>query len=113
MPAVSQASHARKSLKAQGATRLQPAEESSFAATLRRSGGALIVTVPKGYIRDNALTEGAPLKMKIKGSKLMLEPATPLRRRRPSLAELLANTPEFARVAGWDEAPAVGREVTP
>ena len=52
MPAVSQASHARKSLKAQGATRLQPAEESSFAATLRRSGGALIVTVPKGYIRD-------------------------------------------------------------
>jgi antitoxin MazE/antitoxin ChpS len=80
---------------------------------LRKSGGALIVTVPKDYIRDNALAEGAQLSMVIEGSKMVLEPASPARRRRPTLAELLANTPEFDRVPGWDEMPAVGLEVSP
>jgi antitoxin ChpS len=103
----------RKSGKSPMASRLRTAVGGSFVATLRKSGGALIVTVPKDYIRDNALAEGAQLNMKIKGSKMVLEPAAPPRRRRPSLAELLANTPEFQRVPGWDEAPAVGLEVAP
>ena len=92
------------------ASRMRTTGESNFVATLRKSGGALIVTVPKDYVRDNGLAEGAQLNLKIRGSKMVMEPAAPARRR-PTLAELLANTPEFARMPGWDEAPAVGLEV--
>lgn len=76
-------------------------------ASLRRSGGSLIVTIPQSYIEQNQLQAGAVLSMEISGAELRLKPARPRRR----LAELLAATPKgLQRVAGWDELPAVGKE---
>lgn len=105
-------SKAKRPVAARGRTaHLRGATESSSTVALRKSGGALIVTVPKPYIHANGLSVGAHLKMQIKGATLTLEPAAS-KRRRPTLAELLANTPELPMVLGWDDAPAVGLEVT-
>ena len=76
-------------------------------ASLRRSGGSLILTVPQAYIEQNHLEPGAKLAVEIVGAELRLKPAKPRR----SLAELLAATPEgLQRVEGWDEMPTVGQE---
>lgn len=76
-------------------------------ASLRRSGGSLIVTIPQSYIEQNQLEAGALLAVEIRGPELRLKPARPRRR----LAELLAATPKgLQRVTGWDELPAVGNE---
>lgn len=76
-------------------------------ASLRRSGGSLIVTIPQSYIEQNQLEAGAVLSVEISGAELRLKPARPRRR----LAELLATTPKgLQRVAGWDELSAVGNE---
>jgi antitoxin ChpS len=78
-----------------------------LSASLRRSGGSLIITIPQSYIEQNHLEAGAKLAMEIAGSELRLRPA----RSRRSLAELLAATPDgLQRVEGWDEMPAVGGE---
>jgi len=78
-----------------------------LSASLRRSGGSLILTVPQAYIEQNHLEPGAKLAVEIVGAELRLKPAKPRR----SLAELLAATPEgLHRVEGWDEMPAVGQE---
>lgn len=76
-------------------------------ASLRRSGGSLIVTIPQSYIEQNQLEAGALLSVEISGPELRLKPARPRRR----LAELLAATPKgLQRVTDWDELPAVGNE---
>ncbi len=76
-------------------------------ASLRRSGGSLIVTIPQSYIEQNQLEAGAVLSVEISGAELRLKPARPRRR----LTELLAATPKgLQRVAGWDELPPVGNE---
>ena len=76
-------------------------------ASLRRSGGSLILTVPQAYIEQNHLEPGAKLAVEIVGAELRLKPAKPRR----SLAELLAATPEgLQRVEGCDEMPTVGQE---
>jgi len=78
-----------------------------LSASLRRSGGSLILTVPQAYIEQNHLEPGAKLAVEIVGAELRLKPAKPRR----SLAELLAATPEgLQRVEGWDEMPTVGQE---
>jgi len=76
-------------------------------ASLRRSGGSLIVTLPQSYIEQNQLKAGAVLSVEITGTELHLKPAYSRR----CLADLLAATPKgLHRVAGWDELPAVGNE---
>ncbi|MGB2683265.1 MAG: AbrB/MazE/SpoVT family DNA-binding domain-containing protein [Candidatus Competibacter sp.] len=76
-------------------------------ASLRRSGGSLIVTIPQSYIEQNQLEAGALLSVEISGPELRLKPARTRRR----LAEFLAATPKgLQRAAGWDELPAVGNE---
>jgi antitoxin ChpS len=76
-------------------------------ASLRRSGGSMIVTVPQSYIEQNHLEAGAKLSVKIVGAELCLKPL----RQRPRLADLLAATPEgLHRVEGWDEMPSIGAE---
>jgi len=78
-----------------------------LSASLRRSGGSLIITIPQSYIEQNHLEAGATLAVEIAGTELRLRPA----RFRRSLADLLAATPEgLHRVAGWDEMPAAGGE---
>lgn len=76
-------------------------------ASLRRSGGSLIVTIPQSYIEQNQLEAGAVLSVEINGEELRLKPTHSRRR----LADLLAATPEgLHRVEGWDELPPVGSE---
>ena len=78
-----------------------------LSASLRRSGGSLILTIPQAYVEQNHLEAGSKLALEIAGQELRLKPA----RTRRSLAELLAATPDgLQRVEGWDEMPAVGEE---
>jgi antitoxin ChpS len=78
-----------------------------LSASLRRSGGSLIITIPQSYIEQNHLEAGARLAVEIAGEELRLKPARP----RKSLSELLAATPDgLQRVEGWDEMPDAGGE---
>ena len=78
-----------------------------LSASLRRSGGSLILTIPQSYVEQNHLEAGSKLALKIAGHELIVKPAKPRR----SLAELLAATPDgLQRVKGWDEMPTVGEE---
>ena len=77
-------------------------------ATLRRSGGSLIVTIPQSWAEQNSLSAGSRLSMEIAGRELRLQPA----RTRTSLADLLAATPDgLHRSGGWDDMPAAGAEL--
>ena len=79
-----------------------------FTAALRRSGGSLIVTIPQAYVEQNQLDAGSRVALEISGDELKLKPA----KLRLTLSELLAATPKGAeRVQGWDEMPAVGKEL--
>ena len=79
-----------------------------FTAALRRSGGSLIVTIPQAYVEQNHLDAGSRVALEITGDELKLKPA----KQRPKLSELLAATPMGAeREPGWDEMPAVGKEL--
>ena len=77
-------------------------------ASLRRSGGSLILTIPQSYIDQNQLGPGSKMALEIDGAELRLKPA----RSRLSLAELLAATPDGDhRVAGWDDLARGGAEL--
>jgi len=77
-------------------------------ASLRRSGGSLIMTIPPSYVEQNHLDAGSRLFVEINGAELKVKPG----RQRPKLAELLVATPEnLARVTGWDEMADVGAEL--
>jgi antitoxin ChpS len=78
-----------------------------LSASLRRSGGSLIITIPQSYVEQNHLEAGSKLAVEIAGAELRLRPAKPRR----SLAELLAATPDgLQRVEGWEEMSTVGGE---
>lgn len=77
-------------------------------ASLRRSGGSLIMTIPQSYIEQNHLDAGSRVLLEINGSELKVR----LGRERLKLADLLADTPEgLCRAPGWDEMPASGEEL--
>ena len=77
-------------------------------ASLRRSGGSLIMTIPQAYVEQNMLKAGSCVAVEIAGEELRLKPA----RKRKSLSELLAATPDgLHRIGGWDEMPQAGGEL--
>jgi antitoxin ChpS len=77
-------------------------------ASLRRSGGSLIMTIPQSYIEQNRLDAGSRVLVEINGSELKVRPG----RERLKLSDLLAETPEgLCRATGWDEMPATGEEL--
>lgn len=77
-------------------------------ASLRRSGGSYIMTVPLSYVEQNHLNAGSRLAIEIIGDELKIKPQRP----RKSLRELLDETPPgFCRAEGWDELGAVGGEL--
>jgi antitoxin component of MazEF toxin-antitoxin module len=79
-----------------------------FTASLRRSGGSLIVTIPQAYVEQNMLKAGSLVAVEIAGKELRLKPA----RKRKTLSELLAATPEgLHRMEGWDEMALAGGEL--
>ena len=77
-------------------------------ASLRRSGGSYIMTVPLSYVEQNHLDAGSRLAIEIVGDELKIKPDRPRR----SLAELLDATPTgLCRAEGWDELGAAGAEL--
>ena len=77
-------------------------------ASLRRSGGSLIMTIPQSYVEQNHLDAGSRVVVEINGAELKLKPG----RQRPKLSDLLAATPEgLCRAENWDEMPAAGAEL--
>jgi antitoxin component of MazEF toxin-antitoxin module len=77
-------------------------------ASLRRSGGSYIMTVPLSYVEQNHLDAGSRLSVEIIGDELKIRPERP----RKSLAELLDATPAgLCRAEGWDELGAAGAEL--
>ena len=77
-------------------------------ASLRRSGGSYIMTVPLSYVEQNHLDAGSRLAIEIVGDELKIRP----QRQRKTLAELLKATPRgLCRAGGWDEVGAAGAEL--
>lgn len=77
-------------------------------ASLRRSGGSFIMTVPLAYIEQNHLTAGSRMAIEIIGDELKIRPQRPRR----TLGDLLAATPPgLCRADGWDEMGAAGAEL--
>lgn len=77
-------------------------------ASLRRSGGSYIMTVPLSYVEQNHLNAGSRLAIEIVGDELKIKP----QRARKSLRDLLDETPSgLCRAHGWDELGAVGDEL--
>jgi len=77
-------------------------------ASLRRSGGSYIMTVPLVYVEQNHLTAGSRVTIEIAGDALKITPQRPRR----SLSQLLAATPlGLCRADGWDELAATGGEL--
>jgi antitoxin ChpS len=77
-------------------------------ASLRRSGGSYIMTVPLSYVEQNHLQAGARLTVEIVGDELKIRPLL----LRQSLTERLAATPPgLCRADGWDDLNPVGAEL--
>ena len=77
-------------------------------ASLRRSGGSYIMTVPLSYVEQNHLNAGSRLAIEIVGDELKIKPQRP----RKSLTELLDATPVgLCRAQGWDELGDTGAEL--
>ena len=77
-------------------------------ASLRRSGGSYIMTIPLSYVEQNHLVAGSRLAIEILGDELKIKP----QRARKSLADLLLATPAgLCRAEGWDELAPAGGEL--
>lgn len=76
--------------------------------TLRKSGGSLVMTIPKAFIDQNGLSDGSQVELHVVGKKMTVEAP---KRPRYNLLDLMAEMPEgLPRVEGWDEIPSVGLE---
>lgn len=76
--------------------------------SLRRSGGSLVMTIPKAFIEQNRLHDGSAVELKLSGNQLTIEANT---RPKYKLADLMAEMPdEIPMVKGWDDMPLVGME---
>ncbi|MCY1448315.1 hypothetical protein D9M71_649740 [compost metagenome] len=73
---------------------------------LRKSGGSLIISVPAAFIAQNHLDAGSQVDCTIVENTLVIKPV----RTRPSLAQLIAETPKDALAPGWDTLTPVGNE---
>jgi antitoxin ChpS len=77
-------------------------------ATLRRSGGSVILSIPKTIVESLAVDAGSVVELSLRGSSLSVTPA------RRTLAERLAASPkspaEWQRDDEWLEDAPLGRE---
>jgi antitoxin ChpS len=81
----------------------------SFAATLRQSGGSIILAIPKTIARTLAIEAGSIVELSVEGGKMSVTPA------RRSLADRLAASPKSPAAWRRDDASLqdgpVGREL--
>ena len=83
-------------------------ENAMLNASLRRSGGSLIMTIPAVWAEQNGLDAGSAVAVEVAGRALTLR----VPQARPSLDALLAQTPRgLQRAKAWDTLPAAGREL--
>lgn len=79
------------------------------AATLRQSGGSIILSIPKSIAQTLAVEAGSVVELAVEGRKLLVTPA------RRSLADRLAASPKSPAAWHRDEDAlrdgAVGREL--
>lgn len=79
-------------------------------ASLRKTGGSLIVTVPPAFVRQNRLRPGSKVKVEVSGTvlKLLAQP------KEVTLADIINSCSRREarkmRVAGWESMPPVGKE---
>lgn len=79
-------------------------------ASLRRSGGSYIMTLPLSYVEQNHLDAGSRLAIEIVGDELKIKPERARARR--SLADLMKATPRgLCRATGWDGLASAGAEL--
>lgn len=77
-------------------------------STLRRSGGSLVITIPKAFTEQNHLNDGSLVELRLEGEELTIKAR---KRPRYKLDDLMAEMPEgLPIVEGWDEMPSVGLE---
>ena len=81
----------------------------SFTATLRQSGGSIILAIPKAIARSMDVEAGSVVDLSVRGRQLAVTPT------RQGLAERLARSPKtpaaWQRDSAWlDDAP-IGREL--
>lgn len=80
-------------------------------ATLRRSGGSLIMTIPTTFVEQNHLSAGDSVDVNIDGARMTVEPKRRTRKRY-TLEQLLAEMPEgLPRLPEWENMPPVGKEI--
>lgn len=72
---------------------------------LRKAGGSLIISVPSAFVAQNKLRAGSQVECTIVNDALVIKPMA-----RPSLAQLIAETPKDSLALDWDSMPAVGSE---
>ena len=80
----------------------------SFTATLRQSGGSIILSIPKSIAKTMAVEAGSVVELVVEGRKLSVTPA------RRSLADRLAVSPKTPSAWKRDDSlrdGAVGREL--
>ncbi|MEG3191410.1 AbrB/MazE/SpoVT family DNA-binding domain-containing protein [Lysobacter sp. D1-1-M9] len=79
-----------------------------FTAILRKSGGSIILSIPKSIAQSLAIEAGSAVELSVDGRKLSVVPA------RRSLVDRLAASPrtpaDWHRDDGLDDAP-TGREL--
>lgn len=77
--------------------------------SLRRAGGSLVMIIPKAFIEQNHLFDGAQVDIHLTGKKMTVEAKS---KRRYKLADLMAEMPEgLPRVTGWEEMSSLGLEI--
>ena len=80
-------------------------------ATLRRSGGSVIVSIPKSALDQLGLEPDTPVEIGVEGDTIVIRRRKPLR---IGLARRLAmsnfDLPRSDEEKEWNAAPAVGRE---
>lgn len=76
--------------------------------SLRRSGGSLVMTIPKAFIEQNHLNDGSSVELVLSGNKLTIEAK---QKPKYQLADLMAEMPsDLPMVEGWDNSQAIGLE---
>ena len=76
---------------------------------LRRSGGSLVMTVPKAYVDKNQLQDGSTVDLTLDGDRLIMSTH---RKPKYTLSELLAQMPEgFPIEEVWSDMSPVGKEI--
>ena len=97
--------------------RLAEKPETALTRTvLKKSGGSLVMTVPAAARNALHLVEGQEMTVTVEGEKLVLAPASPVRRRpkytlKQLLAECNPDAPLTEEDKAWLNMPPVGREL--